>query len=268
MQNKLLVPNRTTLIFVLTVLIVSLTMISALPQSQVMTPHARQQGNKVKQADEVDTSKFPVLDFVTTEIGNEKERAKREAKGRKYNTRHAPPITESKERIFANIDWDAGLPAIPIEQSAAVIIGKVNTAQAYLSQDKTSVYSEFEIEIEQVMKRDRSIDLAPGSSVVVERAGGRVRFPSGKIMVSVISHQQMPQVGTRYVLFLTHQPLLGPVSPDDFFILTGYELRDAQVFPLDKLNPGHPITAYDGANADVFLNDLSSALLASSPQAK
>jgi hypothetical protein len=266
MRNKVL-PKRTTLIFVLTIFIVSLTMISALPQSQVLTPQAKQQSNKVKQAEDVDTSKFPVLDFVSTEIGNEKERAKREAKGKKYNTRHVPPITESKEKIFANIDWDAGLPAFPIEQSAAVIVGKVNTAQAYLSQDKTSVYSEFEIQIEQVIKRDLSIDLAPGSSVLAERAGGRVRFPSGKIMVSVVSHQQMPQVGTRYVLFLTHQPLLGPVSPDDFFILTGYELRDGQVFPLDKLHPGHPITAYEGANADVFLNDLTSALLASSPQA-
>jgi len=267
MRNRVL-PKRTTSTFVLGFFIVSLTLVSALPQGQVVTPQARQQSSKIKQAEDVDTSKFPVLDFVSPEIGNEKERAKREAKGKKYNTRHVPPITESKEKIFANIDWDAGLPAFPIEQSAAVIIGKVSTGQAYLSQDKTSVYSEFEIQIEQVIKRDLLTDLAPGSSVVVERVGGRVRFPSGKVMVSVVSRQQMPQVGTRYVLFLTHQPLLGPVSPEAFFILTGYELRDSQVFPLDQLPPGHPITAYAGTNADLFLNDLTSALLASSPQAK
>jgi hypothetical protein len=75
MRNKIR-PKTTTLTSVLTFFIFSLILISALhSQSQVATPQARQQGNKVKQAEEVDTSKFPVLDFVSTEIGNEKVRA-------------------------------------------------------------------------------------------------------------------------------------------------------------------------------------------------
>ena len=66
-------------------------------------------------------------------------------------------------------------------------------AKAHFSDRKTHVFSEFEVEIEEVLKNDGNFTV--GSSVVVERAGGRVRFPSGKIMVSIISNQQMPVVG-------------------------------------------------------------------------
>jgi hypothetical protein len=47
---------------------------------------------------------------------------------------------------------------------------------------------------------------------------------------------------------------------DDFYILTGYELRSGRIFPLDKLNPGHPITRYEGADEVSFRNDLRVAV--------
>lgn len=221
--------------------------------------------DKPQQAEELDTNKFPVADYLSVGSSDPKERQKREAKGRKYNSRNAPPITESFDESFESTDWDVGLPAIPVSQSAAVIIGKVIMAQAYLSEDKTSIYSEFEVQVEQVWKSDRS-ELSAGTSVIVERAGGRIRFPSGKIAISVISHQQMPQVGSRYVLFLTHKGTVGGGHSDDFSILTGYEFRDGCVFPLDRTLPGHPITAYSGFDEKAFLNDLSSASKVSTSQ--
>jgi hypothetical protein len=151
----------------------------------------KQRKDKSEQSQELDTSKFPVADYLSVGSSDFKERQKRDAKGKKYNSRYAPTITESYDESFATTDWELGLPAIPVAKSAAVIIGKVTSARAFLSENKTNIYSEFEIQIEQVWKSDRG-DLNAGSSVAVERAGGRVRFPSGKIAISVVNHQQMP----------------------------------------------------------------------------
>jgi hypothetical protein len=86
-----------------------------------------------------------------------------------------------------------------------------------------------------------------------------VRFPSGKILVSAVSHQEMPQPGGRYLLFLTHNRLSSG-EDEDFFILTGYELKNGQTFPLDNVSAAHPMSKYRGASEKVLLADLSSAL--------
>ena len=81
-------------------------------------------------------------------------------------------------------------------------------------------------------------------------------MPSGKLVLSWVSHQNMPRVGGRYLLFLTHD-LDTPDDPGkDFLILTGYELRDGQVHLLDDTLPGHPITRYKGKTETSLLTDL------------
>lgn len=232
-------------------------------------PSDKTRTTKPHQAEDIDTSTFPIAEFDQIDV-DPVERRKREAKGKKYNARskYDPPITELRDRTFLTIDWDVGLPAFPIDQSSAIISGRVVSARAHLSPDRTNVYSEFQVDIHEVFKRDSFVSLEPGASVVVERQGGRVRFPSGKIMVSVVNHQEMPKVGSFYLLFLTHQGLTVPVSPEDFFILTGYEFRGGQATPLDKILPGHPISAYKGVAVDKFLKDFSAAMRGSSGEAK
>ncbi len=55
----------------------------------------------------------------------------------------------------------------------------------------------------------------------------------------------MPQVGLRYVLFLTNDQ-----------ILTGYELREGKVYPLDDLPNLH---TYENADETTFLTQLHTA---------
>ena len=61
----------------------------------------------------------------------------------------------------------------------------------------------------------------------------------------------MPQVGLRYVLFLTSAQ-----SQSDFQILTGYELREGKVYALDDL-PN--LRTYENADETTFLNQLRTA---------
>ncbi len=205
--------------------------------------------------EEIDTSNFPIVDSAATLPTDPNERAKRNRKSKKYNSRTAPPISES-EQIYSITDWELGLPALPVAKSAVIVIGEISTAQAYLSEDKTAVYSEFGVRIDEVLKTEIRFPLVSGSILPVERMGGRVRFPSGKLAVSVVDKQDMPHIGGRYVLFLVHRFLS---ETEDFYILTGYELRSGRVSPLDRITSGS-IAAYRGTDETSFLRDLSKAI--------
>ena len=146
---------------------------------------------------------------------------------------------------------DPNLPALPVATSAAVIVGQITDAKAYLSNDKTGVYSVFTVQVHEVIKNSSQLSLSTGSSIDVERDGGRVRFPNGRTFIYVATN--MPQVGLRYVLFLTNAQ-----SQSDFQILTGYELREGKVYPLDDLLNLH---TYENADETIFLNQLRTASL-------
>lgn len=207
----------------------------------------------IRTQEEPDVDKFPIADYSSA-----KNSWKRSAKGRKYNRRHAPRVTESIDGIFSVTDWEVGLSAFPVAESSAIVIGEITDAQAQLSEDETNIYSEFIFRVDEVLKSDTKIPFKTGDVITVERLGGRLRLPSGKVVVSRISHQDLPRIGGRYVLFLNHSFLTGP--SEDFQLLTGYELRKSQVFPLDKLNPEHPIAAYSGFDQKLFLTELAKVL--------
>lgn len=235
----------TTGVLVVVMAITSLLVIKAQKQS--------------KPDDEIDVTAFPTVDYESRKNSRTENQRR---KSKKYNS-GAPVITEDKVSIFHVSDWDLRLPALPAKLSAAVIIGEVTAAEAHFSADQTDVYSEFDVQISEVLKNDDNAPLTAGSHVVLERAGGRVRFSSGKVMVSATNHQNLPRIGKRYLFFLTHHAPNAHVY-EDFLILTAYELRDGQVFPLDKADPGYPRTAYKGASESVLRNDLA-VILAETP---
>jgi hypothetical protein len=275
MRNKIK-PKAAIWTFYLGFSIISATVVGAWhSQNRVASPQAQhqttfptrsqdaargqqQQKESVRQADEVDTTQFPITDYPWVGTSDLKVHAKREAKGQKYNNRNAPRISESSDGIFTIGDWEVGLPALPVSKSSAVIIGDITDAQAYLSEDGTNIYSEFVVQVQQILKNDNQVPI--GNSIAVERLGGRVRLPSGKIVTARTNHQDLPRIGRRYVLFLTHDFSSG-VNAESLNILTGYEVRDGRVFPLDKLGPKHPINSYKGADEASFMNDLVKVLV-------
>ena len=131
-----------------------------------------------------DFKSFPIVDFNKSESTEPDENTKRQTKDKRYSKRYLPAINETSDELFSSRDWDRGLPALPIKQSAAIIIGTVTSAQAHLTQNRTNIYSEFAVSVDTIVKDDASRSIQAGSTVSVERNGGRVRMPSGKIVVS------------------------------------------------------------------------------------
>lgn len=196
-------------------------------------------------------NQFPITDYAAAEPADPKERTKRQVKGNKYNKATkavSPDIVQTAEGHH----WPAGFPALPVAQSNAVIIGEVTNAQAYLSGDKTGVYSEFVVRIDEVLKNDNNNPLISGNVVTVEREGGRVRFPSGHISKLFVVGLGMPLEGRKYLFFLTR-------NEQDCRILTGYELRSGRVFPLDSSGVVN-FDAYRNADETNFINEVRASI--------
>jgi hypothetical protein len=203
----------------------------------------------------------PVVDYAA--IDRDLENAHlRILRGGRYDRRGAKPIEELPAGIEPLLEIDhslSKLSALPVEKSDAVLTGVVVSAKAYLSNNKTGIYSEFNISVESVFK-DEGCLLGTSYSVVVDREGGTVRFPSGRLQRYGVLGQGTPMVGHRYALFLRRSE-----ESQTFSILTAYELRENHVFPLDamRLAGSKNTLAFsecEGSAESVFLSALKEAL--------
>lgn len=200
----------------------------------------------------------PELEYEKVAPASAAQRSEKHRRG----LRQDRPIVELPagiEPLPINLHSWVRLPALPVAESDAVILGEVTDRRVSLTDDKTGIYSAFSVCIETVYK-DRQGLLASGGTVTASRPGGAVRFASGKVQRYTVSKQGYPHQGKRYVLFLKRD------EEGDFSILTGYELRDAQVIPLDGdgSDPRSDLQfgVYRGITQASFFNDLWRAVQA------
>ena len=193
--------------------------------------HQRQTPSSVRPEQAIDLERWPIADHSAPESSDPSVRAKRRARNKKYDKSEWPivanDVADSTVRLH-RVNPD--LPAFPVRESTIVLIGRIASAAAYLSNDKTGVYSEFTVVVEEVLKNDLAEQPVAGSSIAATREGGRIRFPSGRVHWFGIGRQSMPRIGGRYVLFLSGE------TEETLTILTGYELAINKVIPLDDLN--------------------------------
>lgn len=198
---------------------------------------------------------FPIVDY-TSEVATN---ASRKAKSEKYNKiKILEPDITGDEKFVSSSHWAAGLTPLPVEKSQVILIGKVLDIKAFLSENKASVYSEFKIEIEKVLKNKEQQSFEEDKYIKIERQGGVVRYPNNYTAWSLVAGQHMPKLGQKYLFFITKDfPQLG-YQKNDFYLLTAYQLKEGRVFPLDAPSGGkHPIaTVYKGKEESLLLDEL------------
>jgi hypothetical protein len=192
---------------------------------------------------------LPVL-FVQKGISPER----RERRNHRFDDKYGQPITDNladmgSRHIFTH--EQSRMPGMPGPQSDVVVIGTVESAQAFLSADQQNIYSEFGMRVQSVQKHPRDIDLHPGEVIAVLRRGGAVVFASGRRVSLRINGQTLPVVGGQYVLFLKSEPGL-----DAYSMLTGYALENGISRSLDT---SEQFVAYDGLPQARFLRLLGEA---------
>ena len=202
----------------------------------------------------LDKTKWPVVAYDAPGSADAKLRSIRESRGKRYDKSmfRVHPLDPSDTTYLTHSDTDL-LPPLPVTQSNAILISEVLDAKAYLSDDKTGVYSEFTVRVEEVLKSDGEPSVAQGDSIAVQRQGGRVQFSSGQIHMYFVSKENMPEVGQRYIFFLK-----GIEAEQAFRLLTGYVLIDGKVFPLDEHKQ---FETHKGADLATFINEIKRVII-------
>lgn len=191
---------------------------------------------------------YPVLDLNAPGPADPEEKARRKKKGEKYNNADFPlnPALENHVQTEAT-HFTPGTPAFPFSESAAVIIGTVTGAHAHLSADRSYVYSEFDILVEEVIKDDPRSPISVGQTVAGERAGGKVLVRPGNVHEFRTTLDPLG-VGSRYVVFLRRRG-------DDYSVFTAYRLEGGLVYAVDDyFKP-----ASEGKSEEEFMRDLRQA---------
>jgi hypothetical protein len=217
------------------------------------TPPRRPSGKEREQQGLDHRNRFPTVDYDAAEPTDPTERAKRKLKGSRHNQRgfvQRQP-SESTAGTIRIDESDMDLPALPTAESDAVVIGTMLNSKAYLSNDRTGVYSEFAVQLSDVLKCNRA-DLLEGSVVLVSREGGIVKYPSGHTHLYAISERNMPKLNANYLLFL--KTIQGTT---DYEIITAYELDSERVIPLDG---GMKFKRYAQVDKPSFLSFVRDAL--------
>jgi hypothetical protein len=212
----------------------------------------------------VKEDKLPIVSFDTPEPSNANDKARRIARGKRFDGRLIVAEPHPKAGAKGILDsWMQSLPGLPVAASDAIVIGDITSAQAYLSPDKTGVYTEYTVRVDEVLKQSSAAPIVIGGFVDAQREGGRVRFPSGRVQSYITHYQGVPVTGRTHVLFLKRNE-----AADVFIILTGYEQSDGHVYPLDGVDLSQGATelpqfaAYKGVNEVTFSRALRSALAA------
>jgi hypothetical protein len=144
------------------------------------------------------------------------------------------PTGPAKQTIYVITDYADKTDPLPASRSAAVVIGTVLSSKAYVSKDRTYVYSDFQVRVDEVLKQDPQTNLAVGGQMVASRGDGTIHFPSGRVNDYVNHGEGMPAIGSQYLFFLVRPNIAEP----EYEVIIGgaYELKNGMVHPLDDFN--------------------------------
>ncbi len=169
-------------------------------------------------------------------------------KGERYNLNNekAPELGESSESNLFDLPKSHTSKSSSPTDYDTIVVGTVANGQSYLSSDRRNIYSEFKVDLREVIKSPNSHALAAGQTIEIERKGGAIRLPSGKILQRGSLTESMPQVGKRYALVLQFRDDTG-----SFILKTGYQLEGNHVYSLDDDQSGssalnHPLKEHGG----------------------
>lgn len=225
-----------------------------LPPGSVVVP-----GRSAESFDpsKIDTSKLPVLDLSDKSVRADRIQASELKRAHRYDIRNSPMIDAGGAEhapIPRTVDGiSAGPFPIKIGRfviSDLVVVGTVSKATAHISSSGSDVYSVY-----QIVPSETLLGTPPSATPFeIERAGGVVKFPSGKWAIDGVSGCGILQAGHKYVLFV--RP---PSSTGSRLLATAYEITPGNiVYPIDT-DTSHAIEKYSGVPLATFMTDLKAA---------
>jgi hypothetical protein len=197
-------------------------------------------------ARELDDAATPVVDLhssSTTAVSTD-----RLLKNRRYDNEGI--VKSEIDPRIANVVREPleDISDLPTDTSDLIVEGRVTNSAAFLSSDKGAVYSEFTVQVSDVLKDISGLNVRTGHSIVTERFGGRVKYPNGQIVRYGIVGQGSPAEGRNYLFFLSR------AEQGNYNLLTAYELQGNKVQALDgaRVNLGLGNWVFDKHNDEDY----------------
>lgn len=251
-RYNMLFKSATPVALSLIVVTLAFGLISKNPLSNQDTANATEQNLAVDKhksqvtAREVDDAATPVVDLHSSSTATVS--TDRLLKNRRYDNEGIvkseidPGIANVVREPFEDIS------DLPTDKSELIVEGRVTNSAAFLSSDKGAVYSEFTVQVSDVLKDTSGLNVRIGHSIVTERFGGRVKYPNGQIVRYGIVGQGSPARGSSYLFFLSR------AEQGNYNILTAYELQGNKVQALDgaRVNLGVGKWVFDKHNDEDY----------------
>ena len=154
----------------------------------------------------------------------EQNRSARYDKARPPLFNESHPERSDSIRYTSYVDYENYDP-LPASASDIVAVGTIKNSQVHLSQHGTGIYSTFDFLPTRLLK-----GVQQGSAFLqVEKAGGLVKYPSGKLRFEGNAGEGLPTAGHQYVLFLKRVP-----NGNSFQIISGFCVDGDHVLALDN----------------------------------
>lgn len=200
---------------------------------------------------------YPVADYNAPESTDIKEREKKQKKNNRYDRK---PIVLKRVTPTDDTVTISGLervpPAIPTAESSLIVIGKTLNGKASVSNNKEGLYSEFDLEIEKILKDNPQKGFQLGNTITIDRIGGYLRYPNGQKVLYKTDWQDLPETNKRYIFFLEN-----PDESLNYRIITGYKILNGNIFALDNVLPFKNINGTSEIDfVSLVLNNLNTSI--------
>jgi len=194
-----------------------------------------------------DMTKYAVVDYNQPLPTNKAELEKRKLANKRYDGQDWVSGTPHPDTGgVGRYDETTPPEIIPANESSLIIVGEVIEVNAHMSNDKLGIYSEFAIQVKEILKNDAAKNVEQGGVVFADRAGGFVRYPNGQRIIYESAQRPLPFISDEYVLFLTSDD----ESPN-YAILIIYELKGNRIIQLDE---GRRFDEFKNATRSTFID--------------
>ena len=214
-------------------------------------------------AKQIDDEATPIVDLQNPDTSDRVDKNNRRIKNARHDNSgpdKSRPLPSAGD-VVGYPEWRAGFSDLPVASSDLIVEAVVSESHAFLSNDKTGVYSEFTLLVAKSPTFTTGLGVNVNDRVVGERYGGKIKYPSGLSNRWRNARQGIPIIGKRYLFFLAK------VDQDTYKILTAYEIKGDTVSPLDgsRTEPGERLGAsifdkHNGENLDSFMAEVSQAI--------
>lgn len=163
----------------------------------------------------------------------------------RYNSKAPFRIVDTTSR-YIYIDRPAKAESFPFPTHNLIILGTVENAQTYLSDNQTNLYTEYNVRVEEVFKNALGTSVETGDVITFDTQAGALRLQSGQVVQQIINNFVMPDSGSRGVYFLDTLH-----DSNDLSMSHGFELTGTHILQFDDPNRSQ---AFSGLNAAQFIS--------------